>query len=502
MRTPYYDVETVHAALEARDGAALPTDALGFIATNEDCGALCDLAARAAGPEPSAHAVQWSRDALVIALAEAATNKSGVGIKIFVVPHGGWLALAWADDEHVHLGLGAASRPSTEPPDVWSELRPWYARLHKNRKRLAAWAKKADLRLRRAPRPPASPDLKRSALIRAVADGTIPDALEQLRAHLLAIGDAQGHLIDARANATPLKARFGARVARTIVEAGGEYRFGHDGVVRDLKVAAQAFNQHGREILDQHPVTHLHLHPVTQEAVTMLANTPHLDQLTALSLRVDSKRIQPVDIGELLRRRDLRLARLELANWRAAGPISGQFETTTLPLRELELSDVDEDETILRALASSAGPQIKLLTVRTSRYAPKVRVIARGALANLETLRVQGHTHLDPTGPRPTFGGEARVELEGSFPALRELVLYRCDAGALEDLDSLAPNLNTLRFFTAEHTAAVDRVAARLLALPASHPLRYVALPEGAPTTLWQRFERVENQRPGGPKGW
>ncbi len=454
-------------------------------------------------------------------MAEAATNASGVAIteQARALRLGKEIAIAFRDDEQIHFGVRYASNLPMTPGHVWSELKPWFKVLERNRKVLERWAESAEgivsvpLTNKRAQSAPAS---GAELLAAVIAEPSKVTHRLVYADWLLSQGDARGELIqlceqrwassepDPQLNAriTELERAYGERIAGDVAQLASDYSL-ERGFVARIEMAAPTFAKHGARLLATHPIRRLALKPVNAQALARLARAEALRGLRMLYLSQIIGRIRPIPLDELCASPYFdALEDLQIWNWACAGDPTAAFERLHAPrLTSMMLYEVEGASMILAGLARNLEVRLRELQVdlrERERWSP----LTSSAFAELRTLKLDLHgddaVQLLTKAHLPALTElEVRNELPLErihLPTLRKLDLGggEITAAALTELLARLPHLRALRIWELEGLD-VNRAMESLLALPAEHPLVAVGLPlDGAEhdltAQLRQRF--------------
>lgn len=450
-------------------------------------------------------------------LVEAATNEVGiaVGERARSLGLGKEVAVAFRHDGAVHFGVRYAANIPMTPGHLWSELKPWFKVLAKNRDRLVKWSATAKgvVSFPLAARVEAAgQDLGAELLAAIVAE---PDDVPRRLVYadwLLERGDARGELIrlceqhraEGRRDET-LKARISdlerlhrAHIAGDVAQLASDFDL-DGGLVSSIVMAAPTFATHGARLLAQQPITTLELKPVDAKALARLAKAEAVRKLRGLRIGQTIGRERPMPFDAICAAQVFdALRELQVWTWETEGDPEPSFAGLVAPrLESLLLYQVDAAPRILAGLARNTSVRLRSLEiVRREPLTWPPAAFASEAFVGLERLRLEaygrGGAELFARAHLPALR-ELVLECPGvdpdalAFARLRSLRIEACSADALGRLLSRHPSLRALRVGRIA-AGELDRAYEVALALPMGHPLRALQLPtKGATEALVER---------------
>lgn len=470
-------------------------------------------------------------DALAV-IAEAAASDGGVATREVRPWSGKVVAVAYRKGDTVWFGAGCASNSSLPMSQIWSELRPWYKKLDRNRKRLDTWVEREEGVIALQVRERTGPTDERETHMAAVLADPDDRALRLVLADwLVEQGDAQGQMIqlgeatriavaqgeraraaELREQLKPMVAQHGDRIAGDVAQLAKSYGM-PAGFVESVVMQANTFATHGERLLDAHPIRTLEVATVTASGLRRLPGAKALPRVRHLVLRQKWRKGSPVDLEPLCTSGNLTgLERLDLDHCNVGGDAVGAFARLDAPaLRALHISGSSSFVPILEGLSKNPHIHLTELHLDLGSFAERpawTGPLTGPAFEGLEVLALGQY--------RALLGAE--VLLDGAvLPCLRDLATPLLDDRALPALERLAllrgaafdeaalmgvlersPRLRTLLVHARDtlDEAAWNRVAEALLALPDDHPLRVVKLDHVANADLLarlrERFARWE----------
>jgi len=498
---------------------------------------------------------QLGRRDVLLTVAAALDAEHGLGVReLKSATPARWVdgkdfCLAVRTESSVVVGVAHAPNQPMTPTHVWSELRPWYRELGRNRKRAEAWAAVADedrvwlpLVPKTVAAPTGAPDV--AALRAEIVAHPDDDRPRLVLADLLTEqGDAHGELItlqirlahgelaaaaqeEAQARVKAILAAHGPRIAGEVEERAADYAIVR-GFVGAITIAAPTFARHGERLLSTHPITTVTLKPLNAESLAKLAATPSLARVRRLHLRqeIGAERDVPVEpLG-----RSPHLGGLEELRFDNHQSPPDDWERALAALAAPRLRTLSLSSSSLRGLLGLARnphlPSLKELVLhpgwsrRPEAFAELDAAIAalsaRGStLGGLEVLRLDSLGGLGAAQLAPLLDGAAPYRLRSL--ALRschvddagvEAIVAAAGAQALTSVELSGkrttdagvrallrlPRLERLDAYLYDplEPPAIERVLAALRALPSSHPLREVDI-NGVtlPPELAERFTR------------
>lgn len=446
------------------------------------------------------------------------------------------LFVRWRAGDSTKLTIGIAKTYARTVTDAWPELAPWSRTLDKNRERLHAWARKptgTTVTVNARPVdavPDADDDTKLRAAI--IAD---PDADEPRLVYadwLMERGDVRGELIQLQCGKPTNKrtARVHDLLAANWTTLAGaaapwtRQTWFDRGFVDRVSMTTAAFLKHGDALFAEAPVRTLHVDnpKFTDRDLERLGAAPAMARVRGLELaqlNPDSMPRRPLAVlakGTMfgaLRRLALDFCGESPGDWKA---LFAGLQAPTLEAVHLHYNHGSAE--LYRALATNPALS-RLRTIQEYRFrtldgdASTSRTIeAFTALAqhrpSLEHLETSQHAHVTDAAVTPFFDPRSVVKLEhlsitgapltdvtaraiaqsSNASALRVLHTHNTDI-RLEGLEALlsSAHLRQLERLAIGHfdenvwpDPHVARLAALLLALPASWQLRELTLPRPA----------------------
>ncbi|MFV8756701.1 TIGR02996 domain-containing protein [Nannocystaceae bacterium ST9] len=460
-------------------------------------------------------------------ICEAATNASGVAAleQVRALKLGKEVAIAFRDDTHVHFGVRYASNLPMTPGHLWTELKPWFKQLERNRKQLAVWAARAKgivsvPRVIVAARPTdVDAEARGDELLAAVVARPDDVAARLVYADwLLARNDARGELIslceqrrssgsatmDARIE--ELERDYADRIAGEVAELARSYTLGR-GFVERITMAAETFAKHGARLLARHPIQRLDLEPVNARALARLAKADALRGLKVLHLSQIIGKTRPMPFDELCASTRLdALERLEVWTWVSEGDPEAAFAGLRAPrMTSLRLYQVDSSPKILAGLAANPELRLRRLSVGLRERRKWPSVFASPGFERLQSLELDIHgADAIELLDHPNLPELESLDLDDdipidrlALPTLRRLRLgeVELDADAFTHLLKRHPNLHSLRIWRLQGLD-LDRAIDLALALPSDHPLTTLALPISDPEQIARLETRFQSEEP------
>jgi uncharacterized protein (TIGR02996 family) len=497
------DITAVEAAWAASDLAALAVagERVGLVIDEEVGRALCHRSFR-----------QVSGRELFATILRAVVEPAGIAVHIGALGIGvEVVCLAVRTDARVVVGIRSVRGG---PGDAWPSLRPWFKQLSRNHDRCQRWAKIAApdrLAIPLAPLPSSDRETE-AALVAQLAerpdDPTVRMVLADL---LLQTDDVRGELMRLAGSSVPedlqrtaeLVRRHGPRLAGEIAELASAYTLA-GGFVDTVAMSAATFRTHGDRLFRAQPIRRLILQPFHSKALATFVRAPHTALVRELELATTDLRATPT-MAALADADFARLAQLDLEGVVLAGADGehalahlraprlrslqirrGRFELAafsglasnralTSSLETLVLSPTDGGSaTSLTPFSTISLPNLRRLVLDNCRFGLEAHVAALiGRAPRLE------HAQLDVSG------SHVCAALAGCRELRAISIDRRIDADTFDAILRL-PKLEamTLRYDLEPASLYADR----LLALPASHPLRGVEFPGRFYDALRRRF--------------
>jgi uncharacterized protein (TIGR02996 family) len=452
-------------------------------------------------------------------MAEAASNPSGIAIteQVRSLRLGKEIAIAFRHEGRVHFGVRYASNLPMTPSHLWSELKPWYKAVERNRARLEQWKDSEGIvSVPLVGRRPTSERSGAELLAAVVAEPDEPSHRLVYADWLIAQGDAQGELIQLcearRAHGTSdesmdarieqLQKAYGERIAGEIAQLADGYML-YRGFVTHIQMAAPTFAKHGERLLASAPIEELELKPVNAQSLARLARAPALRKLRGLKIGQIIGHTRPMPFDDLCASEYFESLRsLEVWTWETEGKPKSAFAELEAPrLERLFLWQVDSSPAILAGLARNESLQLRELEVEVNLRERSKWSSAFGARTyeRLQKLKVDcGGREVGKLFERASLP-ELRVLEVGHdfplellrFPELRRLGLDggTFEPGWLPKLLERLPKLELLRVWSLDERD-VRATLEDALRLPSDTTLRGLELPKGeADPELMARVE-------------
>lgn len=486
------------------------------------------------------------RRTILLALAEAMTSPTGIGLRDDQAFMFTAICLAAVFNNTLYAVTGQTDNKGSTPAQLWGWLKPWYRELAKNRPKIDAWLAKSmpdRLELPFTALPVATVVDEVDGLRKAIVASPDDDAPRLVLSDLLQQrGDPHGELIALQVNhpnvtgpvrtrITELLGQHAQRIAGDVHAHATKYEIAR-GFVDSVTMTAAKFGTHGERLFTEHPIRELVLRPLTDPALAKLATAHGLARVRALKLTHEIGRTTPTALSKLLSSPHFeRLEALELSNLNATDAAAAFAALRAPRLRSVTIADgIFQFASLLALLTNPALPPFSLTlaaNLTTTRWIPpastELSTIAE-AMGKLTALTIRDDANLFAPAQFATMFsapnaiasltvrgdgfGDASLDAITASPhcKLRSLsiAMTAVDAYALARFLASPAGAHVERLIPWTSRVKATALHDVLVRLPKSHPLRYVAGVSAPPFQLGDRYiDAYQTDHPDAARlGW